>query len=166
MFLITVLFFLILRYILCCLTVHLIQNILDSGAVHSCVHGIDGSVHIVNETVDQRVIIIVDGCLYCCKLCTYIAGIKVKSVVNMIFFDVVVEGIFDAFILVVQSRSVLKILLSLDGAVVPSPVAVTCYTIDALINNFVLIITDCFPVLSFDTEHSQIVIIRVGVEFI
>lgn len=38
----------------------------------------------------------------------------------MIFFDVVVEGIFDAFILVVQSRSVLKIFLSLDGAVVPS----------------------------------------------
>ena len=84
----------------------------------------------------------------------------------MIFFDVVVEGIFDAFILVVQSRSVLNIFLSLDGAVVPSPVAVTCYTIAALINNFVLVITDCFPVLSFDTEHSQIVNIRVGVEFI
>ena len=63
----------------------------------------------------------------------------------MIFFDVVVEGIFDAFILVVQSRSVLKIFLSLDGAVVPSPVAVTCYTIAALINNFVLIITDRRP---------------------
>ena len=75
----------------------------------------------------------------------------------MIFFDVVVKGIFDAFILVVQSCSVLKIFLSLDGAVVPSPVAVTCYAIAALINNFVLVITDCFPVLSFDTEHSQIV---------
>ena len=49
----------------------------------------------------------------------------------MIFFDVVVKGIFDAFILVVQSCSVLKIFLSLDGAVVPSPVAVTCYTIAA-----------------------------------
>ena len=57
----------------------------------------------------------------------------------MIFFDVVVKGIFDAFILVVQSCSVLKIFLSLDGAVVPSPVAVTCYTIAALINNFVLV---------------------------
>ena len=84
----------------------------------------------------------------------------------MIFFDVVVEGIFDAFILVVQSRSVLKIFLSLDGAVVPSPVAVTCYTIAALINNLVLIITDCLPVLSYDTENIQIVNIHVSVEFI
>ena len=50
----------------------------------------------------------------------------------MIFFDVVVEGIFDAFILVVQSRSVLKIFLSLDGAVVPSPVA----AVEAAIDNY------------------------------
>lgn len=44
LFYFTVLFYFFLRYILCCLTVHLIQNILDSDAVHGCVHGIDESI--------------------------------------------------------------------------------------------------------------------------
>ena len=58
---------------------------------------------------------------------------------------------------IIQCGSVLDILCSLDGFIHPAPVTVGIYTEVALVNYLVLVITYCFPMLSFNTESCHIV---------